>query len=69
MNEYLIFNHHSLPYDSIDTAKKSVLDFLKVCLKLRKYGFQTIIFDELLKNWFRIELAPNYFWQNWYEET
>jgi hypothetical protein len=70
LNEYLIFNHHSLPYDSIDKAKDSILEFLKVCLKLKKYGYQTILFDEILgKKWFRIELAPNYFWQDWYNEN
>ena len=70
MNEFLIFNHHSLPYNSIDVAKIAVLGFLKVCLKLKKYGFQTIFFDEIVdRNWFRIELATNYFWQNWYEEN
>lgn len=70
LNEYLIFNHHSLPYSSIDMAKNSVSEFLKVCLKLKKYGFQTILFEETLdKSWFRIELAPNYFWQDWYNEN
>jgi len=70
LSEYLIFNHHSLPYISIDMAKVSVPEFLKVCLKLKRYGFQTILFDETLdKSWFRIELAPNYFWQDWYNEN
>lgn len=70
LNEYLIFNHHSLPYSSINMAKTSISEFLKVCLKLKKYGFQTILFDETLdKSWFRIELAPNYFWQDWYNEN
>jgi len=70
LNEYLIFNHHSLPYSSIDVAKSAVLEFLKVCLKLNKYCFQIILFDETLdKNWYHIELAPNYFWRNWYDEN
>ena len=47
-------------------AKAAVSEFLKVCLKLKRYGFQTILFDEVSdKNWYRIELAPNYFLQDW----
>jgi len=51
-------------------AKASVSEFLKVCLKLKRYGFQTILFEETLdKSWFRVELAPNYFWQDWHNEN
>jgi hypothetical protein len=51
-------------------AKSAVSEFLKVCLKLKKYGFQTILFDKNSdESWYRIELAPNYFWQNWYNEN
>jgi len=70
LNNHLIFNHHSLPYSSKELARNAVTGFLKICLKLKQYGFQIVFFEETQdKTWFRIELAPGYFWQEWYNEN
>jgi hypothetical protein len=66
----LVFNHHSLPYESAELVNNAVKEFLKICLKARRLGFPVILMDENQDiNWFRIELAPGYFWQDWYKET
>jgi hypothetical protein len=66
----LIFNHHSLPYESVEPINDAVNEFLKICLKARRLGYPIILMDENQDvNWFRIELAPGYFWQDWYNET
>jgi hypothetical protein len=66
----LIFNHHSLPYESAELAKEAVPEFLNVCLMAGRLGFPVILMDQTVdKNWFRIELAPSYYWQDWYNET
>lgn len=66
----LIFNHHSLPYESVEPVNEAVNEFLKICLKARRLGYPVILMDENQDaNWFRIELAPGYFWQDWYRKT
>ncbi len=66
----LIFNHHSLPYESAEQAKKAVPEFLHICIRANRLGFPVILMDQNIdENWFRIELAPSYYWQDWYNET
>lgn len=67
MTSCLVFNHHSLPFAMASDADKAIPDFLKVCIKSQNMGFATIIFDETVDpDWFRLELAKGYFWQDWY---
>ena len=66
----LVFNHHSLPYKSSEPVNDAVKEFLKICLKARRLGYPIILMDDNQDiNWFRIELAPGYFWQDWYNEN
>ncbi len=66
----LVFNHQSLPFDHCSTAETALPDFLKLCIKAKNEGFKTILVDQSVdSSWFRLELAPNYFWQNWYEQN
>ncbi len=66
----LIFNHHSLPFDRSDKAQKAIPEFLKTCIKAKNAGLKTILVAQELDNsWFLLELAPNYFWKNWYDQN
>lgn len=68
MTDSLVFNHHSLPFNHPDTAEKAVPDFLKSCIKAKNAGLKTILVDHGVDtSWYRLELAPEYFLQNWYE--
>ena len=68
MTDCLVFNHHSLPFDQSDIAERAVPDFLKTCIEARNVGLKTILVDrEVDRFWYRMELAPGFFWQNWYE--
>jgi len=67
MTPCLVFNHHSLPFDTANDADNAIPDFLKVCIKSQNVGFSTIIVDETVDfKWFRLELAEGYFWQDWH---
>ncbi len=67
MSRFLIFNHHSLPFASKEVAMSSVVNFLKICNKAKNLGLSTILVDESIdKNWFRLQLSPGYFWNDWY---
>ncbi len=70
MSDSLVFNHHSLPYQSPRQAAEAMPEFLKICLKASRLGLKTVLMDqEQDTHWFRLELAPGYFWQNWHNET
>lgn len=49
MTAYLVFNHHSLPFDSQEKAEEALPDFLKLCLRA-----QNISHLERLGNFFSI---------------
>jgi len=69
MSDCLIFNHHSLPFDQRDQATQAISDFLKVCIEAKNAGMSTILVDEAVdESWFRVKLAPDYFWQDWYQQ-
>jgi hypothetical protein len=70
MNQLIVFNHHSLPYSSREEAELAVPQFLKICLKTNNLGLSTILIDEGIdQNWFRLQLANGYFWQDWYNKN
>ena len=70
MTACLIFNHHCLPFDSPQRADEAVPDFLKLCIKAQNIGLGTILVDESIdKDWFRLELASRYFWQDWHNKV
>ncbi|MFH0729484.1 MAG: hypothetical protein V2B19_24490 [Pseudomonadota bacterium] len=70
MTGLLIFNHHCLPFDDVNKADAAVPVFLRICLKVQNMGISTILVDESVdKNWFRLELANRYFWQDWYRKN
>ncbi|MDH3348283.1 MAG: hypothetical protein OEM02_09345 [Desulfobulbaceae bacterium] len=66
---WLVFNHHSLPFDTARDADESIPDFLKICLKLNRNGLSTILVDESIDcHWFGLQLADHYFWRDWYNK-
>jgi len=66
MTSMMVFNHHSLPFASSADAEMAIPDFLRICLKARNSGISPILVDERIdRTWFRIELAKDYFWQDW----
>jgi hypothetical protein len=70
MKDILIFNHHSLPFDSVDNLDYHVTEFLKLCISAQKTGFTTILFDHAAdSSWFLLELAPGYMWKDWHDKN
>lgn len=69
MTGTLVFNHHSLPFDHRSSADIAVPVFLKICIEAKNAGLTTILVDESTDaNWFRQELSPGYFFQDWYNK-
>ena len=67
MTSCIVFNHHSLPFAAVADADASIPDFLKICIKSQNIGLATVIVDETIdSDWFRLELANGYFWQDWH---
>lgn len=68
MSMILVFNHHSLPCDSVQEAQNTIKQFVKVALKCRsQFGFELILIDETADNsWFNIEVAKGYCWRDWF---
>lgn len=70
MTSFIVFNHHSLPFDSREEADRSVPEFLKICIKAQNIGLYTVLVDDIVdKSWFRVKLAPHYFWQEWFQKN
>jgi hypothetical protein len=70
LSRYLVFNHHSLPFQSVNEAYDAVPSFLKICLKCKRIGLSIILLDESVdSSWFRLKLAENFFWQDWYNQN
>ncbi|WP_153301475.1 hypothetical protein [Endozoicomonas arenosclerae] len=70
MSQVLVFNHHSLPFDSQSSARAAIPEFIQVALRCRGYGYNLMLLDESMDpNWFQVQLAPDYAWRNWYEEA
>ncbi len=70
MTSFLVFNHHSLPFESKDQAGSAIPEFLKICIESQSIGLTTLLLDESLdKNWFRLQLSEGFFWQDWYHQN
>jgi len=69
MRDCLIFNHHSLPFDTRDAADGAIPEFLKICIEAKIAGLKTILADQTVDtSWFRLELSKGYYWQNWHDQ-
>ena len=67
MTSCIVFNHHSLPFAAVTDADAALPDFLRVCIQSQNVGLAAVLVDESIdSDWFRLELAPNYFWQDWH---
>lgn len=70
MSLALVFNHDSLPYDDPNHVNSAILDFVKVSLACRKYGFNLMLVDIAVdKSWFGIELAKGVYWRDWFNSA
>lgn len=70
MTSCLVFNHHSLPFAAITDADAALPDFLRICIQSRNVGLAAVLVDEGVdRDWFRLELAPDYFWQDWHGQN
>jgi hypothetical protein len=69
VTNYLVFNHHSLPFDHRGDAEAAVPDFLKMCIEAQNAGIRIILVDQSIdRSWFRLELAAGYFWKDWHDQ-
>jgi|LGOV01.1.fsa_nt_gb hypothetical protein len=70
MNRLLIFNHHCLPFHDRYFAEECIPEFLKIISDAKNNAkIFTILLDESLESsWFEIELAPNYFFREWFNK-
>ncbi len=69
MSAILVFNHHSLPFTNKNEADSTIPEFLKICIKCKNIGLNTILVDDSVDvNWFRLELSDGYYWQDWYTQ-
>jgi len=68
MTNFLIFNHHSLPFSDRYKAEQSIPDFIKIISSARTQVRMTAILldDSVDSSWFGVELAPGYFWREWF---
>ena len=67
MNDCLVFNHHSLPYERTEQAVDALPEFLRICVRGRSLGLKVLLVDETVDaSWFRIELAQGFYFQDWY---
>jgi hypothetical protein len=66
LTDRLVFNHHCLPCACAEDARRYAPVFLRICLKAQALGLGTILVAEGLDaNWYRLELASGYFFQDW----
>jgi hypothetical protein len=69
MSSWLVFNHHSLPFEDPYKAIEAMPAFIQICLQARNRGFSTILMEEKQgETWFHLPLAEGYFWRDWYEQ-
>jgi hypothetical protein len=69
MSSWLVFNHHSLPFEDRYRAIHAVPIFIQICLQARNKGLSTILMEEQQgQNWFHIALAEGYFWRDWHKQ-
>lgn len=71
MMEYLILNEASMPYRSVEQAKRYFPEFLSIVEDAFKHQFKAILLSENLdKGWFGIPLAPDFSYsiREWLQE-
>ncbi|MBN1892069.1 MAG: hypothetical protein JW780_04745 [Clostridiales bacterium] len=70
MSSLLVFNHHSLPFESAEAANDAVPEFLRICIRSQTLGLFTILVDEHVDSaWFNVQLATGYCWRDWYNQN
>ncbi len=70
MSQYLVFNHHSLPFDSKEQALLAIPDFIRICSKGENLGLVVILVDETIDaKLYRVQLANGYCLQDWYNQA
>lgn len=70
MSNYLVFNHHALPYEQAQQAIDAVPEFLRICVRAQCLGLNVLLVDDSVDaSWFRLELAKGLFWQDWYNQN
>jgi hypothetical protein len=69
MTDYLIFNHHSVPYKSLEDAQEEFPIFINILSEAFKEGLSAIRLSEqdVDKGWFEIQLSSGYTIREWLE--
>lgn len=66
MTSTLVFNHHSLPFDSPENAEKGIEVFLRISVSAQNNGLSTILVAENVDtSWYNIELSNKYYFRDW----
>lgn len=70
MTDFLVFNHHSLPFPDRYKAEQRISDFIKIASSARtQVKMATMLVDESIgSSWFGVEVAPGYFWREWFDK-
>ncbi|MCY4100374.1 MAG: hypothetical protein OXF46_05575, partial [Rhodobacteraceae bacterium] len=67
MNNEIVLNHHSLPFNNKDEANKGLLTFFKVLQACKKAGLRILLVDEDQdKSLMGLQLAQGYFVRDWF---
>jgi len=70
VSDTVVFNHHSLPFPDQESVAGGVTEFIEVALILRRAGKKIILMSPSIDpSWFRIELRPEYHFQDWYNSS
>lgn len=71
MNNTFVFNHHSLPFASRQSADAFIPEFLKICTGAStSVGLNTILVNGSIDHsWFRVELSRGYLWGDWFNQN
>lgn len=71
MSGSFVFNHHSLPFSTKESADEGVSDFLKICINAKvELGLSTILVaQEVDASWFRVILTEGYYWKDWFNQN
>ena len=68
MSVVLLLNHLSLPFASQSQAEGALPEFLTLLHRVRRYFIQLIRLEaQLDPQWYRVQLAQGYFFQDWFE--
>lgn len=68
MSVVLLLNHLSLPFANQSQAEGALPEFLMLLHRVRRYFIQLIRLEaQLDPQWYRVQLAQGYFFQDWFE--